>query len=162
MREVIHQALQCPFQGVIRKLFMESKALEFLALKLEQLQAPKKRLIDTPSLRRGDLERVRHAASLLAVDLVKTPDLNELARSVGMCRTKLHRCFRSAYGITPFDYLRNRRLETAMLYLKEGEMNVTEAACAVGYSSPSYFTKAFKKYFGYLPGQCCRTGSSVQ
>ena len=161
MRKSIYQVLQCPFQGTTRNLFMEGKTLELLALKLEQLQSPKNRRLDAPGLRRGDLERVRHAASLLAGDLEKTPDLNELARSVGMCRSKLHRCFRSAYGITPFDYLRNRRLETAMLYLKAGEMNVTEAACAVGYSSPSYFTKAFKKHFGCLPGQCCRIGSSV-
>jgi AraC-like DNA-binding protein len=161
MRGIIYQTLQSPFQGMTRNIFMESKALELLALKLEQLQAAKKRGLAAPCLKRADLERVRHAASLLAGDFEKTPDLNELARAVGMCRSKLHRCFRMAYGITPFDYLRNRRLETAMLYLKEGEMNVTEAAYAVGYSSPSYFTKAFKKYFGCLPGQCCNIGSLV-
>jgi AraC-like DNA-binding protein len=70
-----------------------------------------------------------------------------------MCRSKLFRCFRMVYGMTPFEYLRNRRLETAMDLLMDGRMNVAQAAYAVGFSCPSYFTKAFKKYFGHLPSK---------
>ncbi|WP_320044286.1 helix-turn-helix transcriptional regulator [uncultured Desulfobacter sp.] len=77
----------------------------------------------------------------------------ELARSVGMCRTKLYDCFRVVYGITPFDYLRNKRLETAVKLLNEGKTNVTQASYAVGYASISHFSKTFKEHFGFSPGK---------
>lgn len=153
MHATIFQILNCPYQGWAKSFFLESKVLELVAHKIGQIETVDKHKADTGPLRSPDMDRVREAARLLAGDLENTPDLNRLARSVGMCRSKLHRCFRMVYGVTPFEYLRNRRLETARDYLADGQMNVTEAAYAVGYSSPSYFTKAYKKYFGRLPGR---------
>lgn len=153
MRTTIFHIFNCPYQGWAKTFFLESKALELIAHKIEQIES-----FDTcgpgiGQLSSPDMARIREAARLLAGDLETSPDLNLLARSVGMCRSKLHRCFRMAYGVTPFEYLRNRRLEAAMDFLTAGRMNVTQAAYAVGYSSPSYFTKAFKKYFGHLPSE---------
>jgi AraC-like DNA-binding protein len=161
MREVLRQIFKCPFQESVRNLFLESKTLELMAYVMEQVVSQDNRRANPPALKPGDVERVRHAAHLLAGDLEKTPNMNELASSVGMCRSKLHQCFRMVYGITPFDYLRNRRLETAMLYLTERGMNVTEASYAVGYSSPSYFTRSFTKYFGHPPSQCRKVSISA-
>jgi AraC-like DNA-binding protein len=48
-------------------------------------------------------------------------------------------------------YLRNVRLEHAATLLKSGTHNVTEAAMAVGYSSLSYFSRAFVKMFDTCP-----------
>jgi len=153
MRATVFQILNCPYQGLARRLFLESKVLELMAHKIDQIEAIESLSPNTRPLPSSDMNRVREAARLLAGDLENRPDLNQLARSVGMCRSKLHRCFRMVYGITPFEYLRNRRLEAAMAFLSDGRMNVTEAAFMVGYSSPSYFTKAFKKYFGHLPSK---------
>jgi AraC-like DNA-binding protein len=55
------------------------------------------------------------------------------------------------YGTTPFDYLRDRRLEKAKIFLDEGNMDVTEVAYTVGYSSLSHFAKVFRQYFGTPP-----------
>jgi AraC-like DNA-binding protein len=153
MRATIFQLLNCPYQGWAKAFFLESKALELAAHKIGQIEAFDTPNPDTEPLSSPDMDRIREAARILANDLETSPDLNQLARSVGMCRSKLHRCFRMVYGITPFEYLRNRRLEAAMDFLMQGQMNITQAAYAVGYSSPSYFTKAFKKYFGYLPSE---------
>ncbi|WP_157237905.1 helix-turn-helix transcriptional regulator [Desulfobacter curvatus] len=153
MRATIFHIFNCPYQGWAKTFFLESKALELIAHKIEQIEYVDNQKPGTGHLPAPDLNRIREAAHLLAGDLETSPDLNQLARSVGMCRSKLHRCFRIVYGVTPFEYLRNRRLETAMDFLMDGQMNVTQAAYAVGYSSPSYFTKAFKKYFGCLPSE---------
>lgn len=153
MRATIFHIFNCPYQGWAKTFFLESKVLELIAHKIAQIEAIDKRTPDPGHLPASDLDRIREAARLLAGDLETSPDLNQLARSVGMCRSKLHRCFRMVYGITPFEYLRNRRLEAAMDFLIEGQMNITQAAYAVGYSCPSYFTKAFKKYFGHLPSE---------
>ena len=153
MRDAIFQIFNCPYQGWAKSFFLESKVLELMAHKIGQIEAAGTRTPDVNPLPAQDVERIREAARLLACDLETPLDLNQLAQSVGMCRSKLHRCFRMFYGITPFEYLRNRRLETAMDFLMDGVMNVSEAAYAVGYSCPSHFTKAFKKYFGHLPSK---------
>ena len=153
MQAAIQQILTCPFQGVARQLFLEGKSLELAAYQLNQYLPGSKSCLAPVKVRSTDMERVRHAADSLCRNFETTPDLNDLARSVGMCRSKLYQTFRAVYGITPFEYLHRNRLETARNYLTQGRMNVTEAAYAVGYSSPSHFTKAFKKRFGYLPSK---------
>jgi len=155
MRTTIFYIFNCPYQGWAKNFFLESKALELIAHKIEQIEVADTCKSGTCHLPAPDMDCIREAARLLAGDLETSPDLNLLARSVGMCRSKLHRCFRMVYGVTPFEYLRNHRLEAAMELLLDGRVNVTQAAYAVGYSSPSYFTKAFKKYFGHLPSEKC-------
>ncbi|MCP4118486.1 MAG: helix-turn-helix transcriptional regulator [Desulfobacteraceae bacterium] len=159
MRSVIARIIQCPFQGGTRDLFLEGKALELLAHKLELLDSPLFR--PDASVKPQDLDRIHHAAELLTANLETAPGLEELAKTVGMCRSRLHECFCTVHGLTPFEYLQQHRLEKAMTYLLEGRMNVTEAAFAVGYSSSGYFSKVFKKRFGDPPGKfVVKTGFS--
>ncbi len=158
MRATIQEIAQCPYHGLTRDLFIEGKALELMAFKLDQLDdtgnSP-----EAATIKKCDIDRVHHAAELLKKDPEHAPGLEQLARSVGMCRTKFHECFSNVYGTTPFEYLQSYRLETARLKIQEGIMNVTEAALAAGYSSPSYFSSVFKKHFGDSPGKFCRNHS---
>jgi AraC-like DNA-binding protein len=55
-------------------------------------------------------------------------------------------------GRSIFQYLRALRMERAAELLREGRMNVTEVALAVGFSSPSHFSTAFHETFGCCPG----------
>ena len=88
---------------------------------------------------------------MLIKDIENPSDLVGLARMAGLSRSKLHHNFRAVYGATPFDYLRDRRLEKARISLDEGDMGVTEVAYSVGYSSLSHFAGVFKQYFGMSP-----------
>ncbi len=151
MNLVLSQIASCPYIGSAGRLYTESKVVELLVLKLEQLRLGNHSLPKTNSLRPVDIECVRHAVDVLVKDLENPPNLAALARSVGLSRSKLHRCFGEVYGISPFDYLRNFRLQTAMNLLREGEANVTEAAFSVGYTNLSHFAKTFKSTFGILP-----------
>ncbi len=150
MQSALMQMLNCPYHGATRNFFMEGKALELVAYKLDQLGEKKNRNTATPPLDDELVDRTRYAGRLLTRDLENPPSISELAGNVGMCRSKLHFCFQQVYGTTPFEYLRLKRLETAQRLLHQG-MNVTQAAFAVGYSSLSHFTKAFKQYTGCLP-----------
>jgi len=162
MRMAIDQMLHCPFHGVARMFFLESKIMELAAYKMAQFEKGKPRLSTKPMLSTDDIDRIRYAAQLLTRDFENAPSLADLSRRIGMCRTKLHRCFQIVHGVTPFDYLRNRRLEAARLLLCEGRMNVTEAAFSVGYSSLSHFSKTFNQYFGFPPGKARHQPLSVK
>jgi len=162
MRAIAAQIQACPYQGVTRQLFLEGKSLELFACKMHELSESARKPAPMPRLTAQDKDRVHHAARLLVANLEEAPSLGELARAVGMCRSKLHHCFQEVFGATPFDYLRVHRLEAAERMLREGAMNVTEAALSVGYTSLSHFTKVFSNHFGFLPGQCLKGRRSVQ
>jgi AraC-like DNA-binding protein len=70
---------------------------------------------------------------------------------VGTTHTQLNRGFGKLYGTSVVGCLRKMRLEKARHFLKNGDMNVTEAAIAVGYNSLSSFSRAFSSHFGLKP-----------
>lgn len=160
MRSVLYQILHCPYNGKAGQLFLEGKAIELMSHKLEQLNPPG--IYRNSKLKSSDHECVRHAAEVLVNNLEDPPDITTLAHSVGLSRSKLHRCFRSVYGTSPFEYLRDHRLQTAMLLLQDGDINVTEAALRVGYTNLSYFAKAFKAMFGVVPGKILHGSAPFQ
>lgn len=162
MEQAAGQILNCPYHGVTRKFFLQGKAMELVALKLSQLSKIPAGPSKKTRVKSGDLDRVLLAAEHLRSNLENPPNLNDLARITGMCRSKFHHCFCHMFGMTPFDYLRILRLETARRHLNQGGMNVTQAAYSVGYSSLSHFSKIFKDHFGFPPGHCLKPASMFQ
>jgi AraC-like DNA-binding protein len=157
MRAILHQIIHCPYGGVARRFYLEGKAMELLSCKLEQLNPSN--IHRNSKLKSADYERILHAAEILAGNLENPPNTRMLASSVGLSHSKLHRCFRQVYGVSPFEYLRDHRLQTAMLHLQNGKSSVTEVALRVGYSNLSYFSKAFKATFGVAPGELLHNSS---
>ena len=148
MYMAIHQILNCPYQGLTRRIFFEGLALELIAHLITIDATPKA----PPALRPSDREKIHHAREILIGDLENPPTLFELARSVGLTHTKLNRGFREIYGTTAFSYLHQQRLEYGRMLLQEGMMNISEVAYTTGFSSPSHFGRAFLKHFGTQPG----------
>jgi len=159
-REVLQQMLDCPFEGVIRRLYLESKVLELVALRLAQPPAQPisngRRTAGFAALGEEDAERVRQAAGIFETDLAAPPSLLALARQVGLNDYKLKAGFRQVFGTTAFGYLHERRMEEARSLLEEGALNVGEVALAVGFSDHSSFSAAFKKRFGLKPSSLRR------
>ena len=156
MLATLSQVLNCPFLGATRRLYLEGKALELLAQKINQLETGKKNKPRKTSLQANDIERIYHARDLLIHDLEHPPRISDLARSVGLTHNRMILGFREVFQTTPFIYLRNMRLCKAKLLLDEGMVNVSEAAFTVGYSSLSHFATAFSQYFGIPPGDYLR------
>ena len=152
----IHQMLNCPYQYPLKRLYLESKALELITHKLAQVVFPESTLKNPSTLRPDDIERIHHAKEIISRDLENPPTLFELATLVGLTHTKLNRGFRKIYGTTVFGYLHKIRLERAKLLLEEQRMNVTEVAFTVGYNSLPSFSSAFSKHFGLKPMTCIK------
>ncbi len=75
----------------------------------------------------------------------------ELCELLRISRTQLHRKLKSLTGLSTSHYIRSLRLEIASELLEETNMNVSEVAFKVGFSSAAYFSKVFKAQFGYAP-----------
>lgn len=84
---------------------------------------------------------------------IDNPDLNVemLGQSVGISRVQLHRKLKELIGMTPSDFIRNIRLKRACRLLQKPDVEVTQVAYAVGFSSQPHFSTAFKRYTGFSP-----------
>lgn len=78
-------------------------------------------------------------------------DVEALARGVHMSAGHLSRCFREAYGESPYSYLMTRRIERAMALLRRGDLTVTEVCFEVGCSSLGTFSTRFSELVGVPP-----------
>lgn len=79
-------------------------------------------------------------------------DVASLANALCMGRSKLYTKFKQLVGLPPNEFILKIKLEEAMSLLKEHpELNISEVSMQVGFSSPRYFSKLFKNFFGITP-----------
>jgi AraC-like DNA-binding protein len=151
MQVILQQILQCPYQGFTKRLFLESKIWELMALILEQELECQQGKLSVAKLKSNDVDRLYQAKTILQQNLEHPPSLMQLARQVGLNECTLKQGFRQMFNTTVFGYLRQCRMERAQLLLMQGQTSVHEAAQAVGYASQSRFANAFRKTFGVNP-----------
>ena len=92
--------------------------------------------------------QVRAAADWIGGNADRPLSVRRLAADVGMSPTSLHRHFKAVTGYSPLAYQRYLRLIEARRRLLAGEAPVTTTAFAVGYASPSQFSREYKRMFG--------------
>lgn len=80
-------------------------------------------------------------------------DLNveTISHEMGISRAQLYRKIKSITGISPNDIIREARMKRADRLLETTDKSVSEIAYEVGFSSPSYFTKCYREFFGRTP-----------
>ncbi|MEM8780619.1 MAG: AraC family transcriptional regulator [Cyanobacteria bacterium P01_G01_bin.49] len=148
---ILQQILQCPYQGLTKRMYLEGKAAELMALMLEEEAAFQQGEFQTCLLQPDQLDRIHYAKEIILKNLTNPPSLMELARQVGVCDYNLKRGFKEVFGTTVFGYLRDRRLERASALLLEQKMTVAQVASVIGYGSPTSFNAAFKRKYGMSP-----------
>lgn len=153
MRSALMQILHCPFQGKTKQIYLESKCLELITLKLEQLKQRDKPTDKSYSLKSEDRDRIYLAKDILIANFDRPPSLTELARQIGLNDCTLKRGFREVFGTTAFGYLHNYRLEQARLLLLESRLNISEIAFKVGFASYTSLSRGFRKKYGVSPKQ---------
>lgn len=153
IQRALKQLINCPFTGKTRTIFMEGKAMEIFAHKLDELKTKGEGHSHKHRINASDVERIHTAAKLLVRDPLNPPDLLELATRIGMGRSTFYKHFKLVFGHSPMDHLRYHRLQAARSMLEEKKHNVSEVAYAVGFNNLSYFTRAFNAEFGVQPHQ---------
>jgi AraC-like DNA-binding protein len=79
--------------------------------------------------------------------------VEELAERAGLSVSAYHRKFRAVTMMSPIQFQKRIRLQQARLLLVSRTENVTGAGYAVGYDSPSQFSREYRREFGLAPGQ---------
>jgi len=126
------------------------------ALEIQRLLAENELLILTNSTRRRPIAKQNQFLNLVNQTLEKhLSDENfgiaELCKVLTFSRTKLHRKLKKLTGQSTSHYIRSLRLDIAKGLLEKTQLNVSEVAFRVGFSSATYFSQVFKEEFGYAP-----------
>ena len=77
----------------------------------------------------------------------------QLIRGLGMSRSQIYKKVKALTGVSPTHYIRSIRLFHAQRLLKTSDLNMSEVAYKVGFSTPSYFSTAYLEEFGSSPNE---------
>lgn len=97
-----------------------------------------------------DLNRAIHWIRTHFRDALRVEALAERAR---MSKSVLHEHFKSVTGLSPLQFQKQLRLREARRLMLAEALGAAEAGHAVGYDSPSQFSREYKRLFGTPPSQ---------
>ncbi len=123
VREIVYRVLQGEQGGALRALASRDEHFSRIARVLKHVHA----------------------------EYAKPLSVEELARKAGMSVAAFHHNFKLVTANSPLQYLKRIRLDQARRLMAHDGYNASTAARAVGYESPSQFSREFKRLFGVTP-----------
>jgi len=115
------------------------------------LQAEQWRLLLEAARLEHRSDPVSRAMSYIREHLAEPLSVADLADYVCLSPSAFAHLFRDITGMSPYQFIKGVRMDSARELLVQGEMNVSEIARTVGYSSLSHFVNEFKRHFGVTP-----------
>ncbi len=88
-------------------------------------------------------------------------DIQSIAGVAGMSASTLHEHFKQVTTVSPMQYVKSLRLHKARSMLSSG-FKIAEVCYGVGYSSPSQFSREFKRFFGFTPSEAKNLTASME
>ncbi|MEP2023735.1 MAG: two-component regulator propeller domain-containing protein [Reichenbachiella sp.] len=101
-----------------------------------------------------DIDLISKIKEIIEANL-GNPDLTPafLCTELALSSSKLYRKITELTDMSPNEFIRTIRLKKAAYLLKSKNYNVSEVANSVGFNDPLYFSRRFKKQFGYSPSE---------
>ena len=136
--------------GPLRKIYAQSKVLEYLCALLSHVCSPAA-LTQMPQASYRKRERIRELHDHLVALDGKLPSLEDLSQRYGMSARWLNDEFAREYGLPIYSFVTERRLSEAHAALISSQVPIKILSQRMGYSHVNHFSNAFKKKFGYPP-----------
>jgi DNA-binding response OmpR family regulator len=104
-----------------------------------------------------DEKFLQKALTIMEANLANADfDVEAFCREMGMGRTQLHNKLSALLNQSATEFIRSMRMKRAANLLGQNGGNVSEIAFQVGFSSPNYFAKCFREFYGLTPSQYAR------
>lgn len=105
------------------------------------------------------LHQLNHVIDYIEEHLTEDLSLEIISEHAGVSEYHFRKIFFYLSGLTLSEYIKNRKLSEASMDLLHGK-KVTDVALKYGYQSMDGFTRAFKKWSGFLPSDVIKKGIS--
>ncbi|MEM9523143.1 MAG: AraC family transcriptional regulator [Pseudomonadota bacterium] len=117
------------------------------------LNGPQGGMLRQTGLTDSRMARIGRSIAWVRENFTKTLSVPHLATLAGMSPATFHRHFKAATAMTPVQFQKSLRLQEARrLLLSEGS-DVARVGFAIGYESPSQFSREYRRMFGAPPGR---------
>ena len=100
---------------------------------------------------RGQFGRIGRSLRLIHASYAQPLDVTQLADEAGMSIPSFHSHFKAITQVSPMQYVKSTRLHQARLLMVRESLTAEAAGHSVGYTSPSQFSREFKRLFGLTP-----------
>ena len=97
--------------------------------------------------------RLQKMLAYIYENFAQTVTLADIADAANISRSEAWRCFQSYMGCSPVEALIQYRLQTAQRLLQQATPTLQEISFACGFNSVNYFSRQFRKRYGYSPGK---------
>lgn len=95
--------------------------------------------------------RLSYTVKYIHENLYKTLSVKQLSEQACMSEPNFYRCFKQQFGITPIEYINQKRIELARKLLQTIETNIADICFSCGFNNHNHFIKTFKKYTQTTP-----------
>ncbi len=94
---------------------------------------------------------ISNCLAYIESNLDRNIKIKDIAKAAHSSPTKVFQLFQQELELSPLQYITKRKTQIAHHLLTSGRHNATEVAKLLGFNSPSYFSRFFKKNFGHKP-----------
>ncbi len=109
----------------------------------------------TPTLLSREKDAIDESVEYIKKNFCEEINLAQLAKKAGLTPNYFIKKFKERTGYTPAKYISTLRIETAKFFFQHNEHSVNKVMEKVGIYDASYFSKLFKKAYGYPPKTFC-------
>ena len=105
---------------------------------------------------------IQKAIDYIEENLEEKINYENIAKQIGMSSYYFHRMFSAIIGVSPTEYIRNRRLTCAAEDLTRNNCNILDVALKYRFESNEAFTRAFTKFHGVSPKAAKQKGNDLK
>ncbi|WP_434296816.1 helix-turn-helix domain-containing protein [Clostridium sporogenes] len=150
---IFNQIRSSKAKGMPQIIYMESKILEILSnVTHDHAEKWEKEHISV-RLTKTDKKLLIKCEKYLRDNIGKYPSLNELSNIAKMSTSRFLLAFRQYFGTTPYQYLKDLRMNAALTLLLNTEENISSIAKELGYKNSGHFSGIFKSYYSITPNK---------
>jgi AraC family transcriptional regulator, transcriptional activator of the genes for pyochelin and ferripyochelin receptors len=149
MFKTIFDIFSSPLSGSLKKLLIEAKVLELVALQLNTSLIK----VDNKKVNKRSKDVLHEVKEYLENSFLEEHSLRSICQRFGVNEFALKNGFKETFQTTVFEFILSRRLEHARDLLLNADCTIQEVGSKVGYKYPNHFSTAFKNKFGISPGK---------
>lgn len=136
-------------QEIVKRLFLESKVLEIIAMQLYGRKNFSAKNIHSSNPK--TIKKLFVLKQFLKDHLNQNFAITELANEIGLSENILKLEFKRVFNCSVNQYFLELKMEKAIFLLQNSDSPIYEIAEAVGYKNATHFSAAFKRFYGETP-----------